>query len=94
MRTSKQTINPTWHIVPVLNGWRAWSTAGEPGLPAHHDCQVVVAEVARRNGGVPITEADAWAKCPAPGACRRSGMDRPCLACWGAAGDILAGLRK
>lgn len=41
--------NPLWHVVPVLNGWRAWSASGEPGMPASHDRQAVEAEVVRRN---------------------------------------------
>ncbi len=39
-----------------------------------------------------VTEAEAWEKCPCPELCRAEPRMRPCLECWDAAGDIVAGL--
>ena len=40
-----------------------------------------------------VSEQDAWGKCPCEDLCRAAGLERPCLACWGVAGDIVAGLQ-
>lgn len=49
MNTDKTTMPGPWHVVPVLNGWRAWSDDGQAGDPATHDLAAVRREVARRN---------------------------------------------
>ena len=38
-----------WHVVPVLNGWRAWCSDGTPGDPAQPDRLAIEREVQRRN---------------------------------------------
>lgn len=46
----------------------------------------------RRVDGRSVTAADAWAKCPYPGAYHDTPGAGPCLMCWEDAGDIGAGL--